>query len=257
MCKWSKVLFVEFPEQIEVFRDILGSFEEYKVISLTPHASLSLELSGIPYSIIADYFNEKDIEEFGIHTTAQVNSMISLIDDFLQANIPEFTDTQFRPAWFAGYFLKKLYDSVALRSYELNHVLKALGPVELLYSKPVTDDFEDNLNWKELSLYSHVFRLISAQSDLKSVELEFDYTSVSSTNPLTYQAQEHETRVGGPAGNPLIDRLRHIAKQNPYAVKYYRWLRQQYQGMATGVRWLTPRAHSLGKEPDTVPPNLS
>lgn len=211
----SRAVFIEFPEQIPVFESALGGLAGACVVALTPHASLELEWRGIAHFILPDYFDEKKIEEFGAVTTANVNRLVALIDGLMHAHVGPFKTVDFRPAWMSAYNIKKLYDSVALRLYELSHFFDAVSPVEIVYATPVALGFDETLNWNELSVYSHVLRVAARETGIAGREIEFDYASVTSTLASTYLRAESATppseAAAGASWAPRYARIPRIA----------------------------------------------
>jgi hypothetical protein len=109
---------------LERFKEIKGQ----KLVITSPFAMYELDKHRIPYKIIEDYYNSKELYELGADNYKKVENLCDIIDEHVQNACPATAKLSIRPALFSFYHLKIIYDAVTIRLFQLSKLIEAEKP---------------------------------------------------------------------------------------------------------------------------------
>jgi len=102
------------------------------IVAANPDAIWALKKQGILHNTIEDYENNKTLEEMEYLLTEQI-SWAHKVDTFLQENILEFKETNFRPAEYYLYNIKTIWDTYIHRAEILDCIAITIKPTDIFF----------------------------------------------------------------------------------------------------------------------------
>jgi hypothetical protein len=129
----KNVILLENEEQVKNCLKRLKQIKGQKlIIALSPFAIYELEKQGVPYKILEDYYNPKELYKLGIHNYKKVEDLCDKIDKSIHHACPALAELGIRPALFSFYHLKIIYDAATIRLFQLSKLISA-EKVDALY----------------------------------------------------------------------------------------------------------------------------
>jgi hypothetical protein len=117
-------------------RDCLSWLDElngaYLIIALTPFAMYELDKHNMNYKIPDDYYDSQELYELGIDNFRKVEYLCSLIDTAINQSDTEVAKYNIKPAMFSYYHLKIIYDTLAIRMFQLFKIISTESP-DIIY----------------------------------------------------------------------------------------------------------------------------
>lgn len=149
------IAFIEKIEQIDQLFEKFSITEIGRIIALTPQVEYALERRGLAFRRPEDYYDENELEEFGIANFKRVEEFCKLFDKRCQAHDRFFRINELRPAWSNFYYLKVLFDAVTIRLFALKAILDEELPERVIFYATARKEIDALLLWDEAeSIYS-------------------------------------------------------------------------------------------------------
>ncbi len=139
------------------------------IIALAPEACYHLNKAGVKYSIIEDYYDEKELSA-GVdeYFTSQLEWIDSL-DKFLQSNIKEIKELNLKLGTVYYQFLKTMVlDPLYIRCYTLNRLFAAIKPTSVILISPPPEEMAINFRLQSSgsSYYAQVIPLLCKANNI-------------------------------------------------------------------------------------------
>jgi hypothetical protein len=125
----NAVVLLEHEGQV---RNYLKRFKQEKgqklIIAASPFAIYELDKRGLPYRILEDYYDPKELYKLGISNYKKVENLSNIVDGRIQNACPAIAELDIRPALFSFYHLKIIYDAATIRLFQLSKLIDAENP---------------------------------------------------------------------------------------------------------------------------------
>jgi len=127
------IILLEHEGQAKNCLKRLGMIRGQKlIIALSPFAMYELDKHGIPYKIIEDYYDPKELYKLGTHNYKKIEEICNLIDKKIHFAYPAIAERGIKPALFSIYYLKNIYDAATVRLFQMSKLIGAEEP-DVLY----------------------------------------------------------------------------------------------------------------------------
>jgi len=159
---------IELPSQIPTAlkHSSRASGGSATFLALTPHVEIALSKLGISCLVPEGFHNEEDINEVGFQNIDALEGFTEYTDDFLQENWSLLAQEDLRPASLNWYYLKLLFNTVAIRAFIVQRILHEIRPEKVLYFDSREEDFGQELYFFRESPWSRVIPLVCQKSDI-------------------------------------------------------------------------------------------
>lgn len=101
---------------------------ERRIIALTPFAIYELDKKNIPYKRIEDYYYSNEPYKLGMENYKKVEDFCRFIDGFISKKKKKLKKYGITPAFFSIYYLKIIYDTLTIKLFQLNRLVKLEKP---------------------------------------------------------------------------------------------------------------------------------
>lgn len=125
------LIVVEFEDQLEKALELTVDQEDICFLACTLGVADALRGKGIRYVTIADFTDDKDLQDLGEGLYRTVDLLCEHLDDILQENIAELKTHSIRPFGLEYYRMKVLFDGAIVRLTEMDNAIAALSPTEV------------------------------------------------------------------------------------------------------------------------------
>lgn len=154
--------FVERLEQVEAILKLVRDAPGTEIVALTPHVEHALARRGIRFARPEEAHDPRALEDLGDANYARVEALCEIADACLQQEIPYFGRHRLRLAWWLFFYLKILFDSVTLRLFELDALVRPERADRVLFFETAESDCDERMFWLEESVYARVIRTLAA-----------------------------------------------------------------------------------------------
>jgi len=121
-------ILLEHEKQVKNCLERFKEIKDQKLVITSPFAMYELDKHRIPYKIIEDYYNSKELYKLGTDNYKKIESLCDIIDEYVQNACPATAKLGIRPALFSFYHLKIIYDAVTIRLFQLSKLIEAEKP---------------------------------------------------------------------------------------------------------------------------------
>ena len=159
-----------------------------KILALTPEACYNLDKAGIKYSVIEDYYKEKDmLGDEDSYFYSQLHWFANL-DKYLQSNIGIIQKYSFELARRYYYSLKMAIDPIVIRCYMLEKFINCVKPTRINYIRRETNDenLDFSLSYGNESLYSRLIQKICKKYSIPLSIIPLKKTQINKANSVQY-----------------------------------------------------------------------
>lgn len=157
------LILLETEDQVRDCLSWLGGVEgEIQIIALTPFAIYELDKKNVHYKIIENYYNSEELYKLGIDNFKKVEELCKTIDNSISRINEKLKEYHITPALFSFYNLKIIYDTVTIKLFQLNKLIKCEKPDVIIAYEGEKYLFEDVENAPDLffdnreSIYSQL-----------------------------------------------------------------------------------------------------
>jgi len=157
-----KTYFIEtYSPEIQFEKDSL-------IIALTPKACYDLDINQIKYSIIENYFYEKELFEGENDFYESQLEWIHKLDEYLQDKIPYLKEFNLKMGTIYYLNLKSMIDPLIIRCFTLNRVINKIKPSKIIFvsNRPKDTSLDFRLQDDSRSYYSLVLPIICRQKKI-------------------------------------------------------------------------------------------
>ena len=134
------------------------------VVALEPEATPILRAARRPYLALEDGYDPRRIVDLADPILERQRRWAMQLDRWLQSRVPGFAQHDFRPASLYLYWLKIVFDSLAIRAYPMTWALERWRPSWVWHPGAAASDSE--FGWDLMfrkSLYPAVIRAVAAK----------------------------------------------------------------------------------------------
>ncbi|MBI4848382.1 MAG: hypothetical protein HY808_07400 [Nitrospirae bacterium] len=158
------LIFVETEDQVQ---QVLSDPRQYRAdafVALEPEAAWALRQAGKPYLKLEDGYDESCLCDLAHEMLDEQLSWADQVDIFLQESLPQFRQTNFRPAQLYLYWLKIVFDTIHTRAHPLKWALETWKPSQVIYPGecPANNKFGWDLMYHQ-TLYPEILGQIAKQ----------------------------------------------------------------------------------------------
>ena len=150
-------------------------FEKNSVIvALTPEVCYQLDRIGIKYSIIEDYYDERDLFPNRYDFLKSQHKWFKRFDEFLKNNVDALKTYDLNLASaYSTYIKTKVVDPVIFRSFTLQALFNELKPSSVTFVTPTQKkkEFNDYLGFTNKSLYAHLILIFCDKYSIPLTEV--------------------------------------------------------------------------------------
>jgi hypothetical protein len=157
---------IELPSQIPTALKYSSRSGDYGTtfLALTPHVEIALNQLGISCLVPERFHDEEDINQVGFQNIDALEGFTKYADDFLQENWSLLAEEDLRPASLNWYYLKLLFNTIAIRSFIVQKILHETRPEKVLYFDSREENFGQELYFYRESPWSRVIPLACQES---------------------------------------------------------------------------------------------
>ncbi len=141
------IAFIEKTEHIDYLLEKFSTAEIGRIIALTPQVEYALKRRGVAFCRPEDYYDENELEEFGIANFKRVEEFCRLFDRRCQEHDRFFKVNALQPAWSNFYYLKVLFDAITIRLFALKAILDEELPARVIFFATGPKEFDARLLW--------------------------------------------------------------------------------------------------------------
>jgi hypothetical protein len=136
-------------------------------VALEPEAIPVLRDASRPYLALEDAYDPRRIVDLAEPILRDQQIWAACLDRWLQSRIPAFAEHDFQPARLYLYWLKLVFDSLAIRAYPMTWALERWRPSWIWHPGAASSDgeFASDLMFRK-SLYPAVLRSVAAKLNI-------------------------------------------------------------------------------------------
>ncbi len=164
----ARLAFVETAADAREAIDNWAAHALDAAVALEPEATPVLRLAGRPYLALEDAYDPRRIVDLAEPVLRDQQAWATRVDRWLQSRIPVFAEHDFRPAHLYLYWLKIVFDSLAIRAYPVMWALDRWQPAWIWHpGTPKPDaEFGWDLTFRN-SLYPLVIDRVAANLNIE------------------------------------------------------------------------------------------
>ena len=162
----KKIILLENELQVKKCLKWLEKIKGEKlIVALSPFAMYELDRHNVPYKIIEEYYDPKELYALGMDNYSKVEELCNLIDSHIHKKFPKLKERGIKPAFFSIYQLKMLYDSATIRLFQLSKLIDSENPDIIIVYRSRCFPFNPEMGVQSLfpnnheSIYSQLLEL--------------------------------------------------------------------------------------------------
>jgi len=127
------IILLEHEGQVKNCLKLLKGIKGQKlIIALSPFAMYELDKQNLPYKLLEDYYDSKELYKLGVGNWKKAENLCGVIDGHIHNACPAIARLGIKPAMFSISGIKVLYDAATIRLFQLFKLIKAEKPDVIL-----------------------------------------------------------------------------------------------------------------------------
>lgn len=181
-----RLAFAETAADAEIVLAAWSDRQIDAVVALEPEAAWTLRAAGRAYLSLEDGYDPRALCALADPIVARQQTWANQVDEWLHARVPAFAEDDFRPARLYLYWLKLLFDSLAIRVYPMLWAFDAWKPSSIWHPCPAAADaqFEWDLMFRN-SLYPVTLRSVADKLGIPAELSEVEFTTAAPAAALS------------------------------------------------------------------------
>jgi hypothetical protein len=171
------IILVEDENQVvDCMRRLDFLKNETLIIALSPFAIYDLDRFNIPHKIVESYYNPKELHTLGMDNYLTVENLCNLMDSHIYNKYPKLNELGIRPVFFSFYNIKRLFDSVIIRLFQLSKLIESEKPAKLMvypskqFEVALGNSAQNLAPNNDESIYSQILKLQGWDVDVTILE---------------------------------------------------------------------------------------